>query len=193
MIQKLGNIANLQFGSYNKPQKEGAVKYLHASHFDSFYKPTKFKESYIELEGKHNKSLLKPNDVILAGKGHRTFAWAYQPEFGKAIPSSLFYIIRTKSSEILGTYLAQFLNSEKIQYNLKLIGAGATITSIPKKELEQIGIIIPSIKEQQRIVNLIKLLDEDIKLTQKLLEKRTALKRGLINKIITNQTEKVTL
>lgn len=187
MIRKLGNIAEIQFGSYDKPEKKGAVKYLHAGHFDKLFKPTRFEESFIEFDGKNDKFLLQPNDVILAGKGHRTFAWAYNPDFGKAIPSSLFYIIRINASEVLGAYLAHYLNSEKVQYNLKLIGAGATITSIPKKELEEISVVIPTLEEQKKIVDFIGLLDEDLRLTQDLLKKRTALKKGFINKIISNQ------
>lgn len=189
MHKKLGNIAEIQFGSYDKPQEKGNVKYLHAGHFDNLYKPTKFEKSFIELDGKNDKFLLQPNDVILAGKGQRTFAWAYTEDIGKAIPSSLFFIIRTNSSEVLGTYLAQYFNTEKLQYSLKLIGAGATITSIPKKELEEITVVIPSIKEQQMMVDFIDLLDEDLRLTQDLLKKRITLKKGLINRMMYNQTK----
>lgn len=189
MERKLGNIAEIQFGSYDKPEDSGSVKYLHASHFDSLCKPAQFAESYIEVDSKNEKFLLQPNDVILAGKGHRTFAWAYQPEFGPAIPSSLFYIIRTNPSKVIGTYLSHYLNAEKMQHTLKLIGAGATITSIPKKELEQINVFIPSIEEQKKIVDFIELLDEDLKLTQNLLDKRTALKRGFVNRIINGQNK----
>ncbi|WP_067150231.1 restriction endonuclease subunit S [Pseudotamlana agarivorans] len=187
MIKKLGNIAEIQFGSYDKPKEEGSVKYLHAGHFDKLFKPTKFEKSFVELDDKNDKFLLQPNDVILAGKGHRTFAWAYNVSFGQATPSSLFYIIRTNSSEVLGAYLAQYLNTEKVQYKLKLIGAGATITSIPKKELAQLSIVLPSIEEQKKIIDFIELLDEDLKLTQDLLNKRTALKKGLVNRLINNQ------
>ena len=187
MVQKLGNIAEIQFGSYDKPKEKGTVKYLHAGHFDKLFKPTKFEKSFIELDGKNDKFLLQHNDIILAGKGHRTFAWAYDADFGQAIPSSLFFIIRVKASEVLGAYLAQYLNSEKVQYNLKLIGAGATITSIPKKELEEITVFIPSMDEQRKFVEFIELLDEDLQLTQDLLKKRTALKKGLINKLISKQ------
>ncbi|MBF8151315.1 restriction endonuclease subunit S [Winogradskyella sp. F6397] len=186
MLQKLGDIAEIQFGAYDKPTQEGVVKYLHASHFDAFYKPSKFENSFVPLNDKNEKFLLQPNDVILAGKGQRVFAWAYNDSFGQVIPSSLFYIIRTHPSKVLGGFLAQYLNSEKIQYNLKLIGAGATITSIPKKELEQIDVVLPSIEEQIKIVEFIDLLDEDLRLTQDLLIKRKELKKGLINKIMNN-------
>ena len=185
MIQKLGNIAKIQFGFYVKPKEKGSVKYLNASHFDELLKPSKFEKSFVELSGKNEKFLLQPNDVILAGKGYRTFAWAYDVEFGQAIPSSLFYIIRAHPSEVLGAYLAQYLNSEKVQYNLKLIGAGGTILSIPKKELEQVSINLPSLQGQKKVVDFINLIDEDLSLTQNLLKKKMALKKGLINNIIT--------
>nr|WP_293304527.1 restriction endonuclease subunit S [Allomuricauda sp.] len=185
--QKLQNIANIQFGLYEKPHHTGSIKYLHAGHFDKLYNPTEFKDSYVELDGKNDKFLLKPNDLILAGKGHRIFAWPYDPNFGEAIPSSLFYIIRPNTDYVLGEYLAYYLNSEKIQYELKLIGAGATITSIPKKELGQITINLPPIKKQQEIIELIRVLDENIELTKDLLEKRTTLKRGLVNRIMNQE------
>jgi restriction endonuclease S subunit len=187
MLQKLGDIAEIQFGSYDKPQEKGSVKYLLAGHFNKLYKPTKFEKSFVELDSKNEKFLLQPNDVILAGKGHRTFAWAYNKDLGKAIPSSLFFIIKTDPSKIKGAYLAYYLNSEKVQYNLKLIGAGATITSIPKKELEEISINVPSLLEQNRVIEFIRLLDEDIELTQNLLAKRVSLRKGLINKLINNK------
>ena len=184
MVQKLGNIAEIQFGSYDKPKEKGSVKYLHAGHFDELLKPSKFEESFIELDEKNQKFLLQPNDVILAGKGYRTFAWAYDVEFGQAIPSSLFYIIRAHSSKVLGSYLAQYLNSEKVQHTLKHIGAGATITSIPKKELEQVSVVLPSLEKQRELVGFINLLDENLVLTQGLLEKKMALKKGLINRLL---------
>ena len=104
MLQKLGDITEIQFGSYDKPKEKGNVKYLHAGHFDKLYKPTKFKKSFVELDGKNDKFLLQSNDVILAGKGHRTFAWAYESSFGKVIPSSLFFIIKINSKEVLSKY-----------------------------------------------------------------------------------------
>jgi restriction endonuclease S subunit len=187
MNVKLDNIAEIQFGPYEKGQDEGSVKYLLAGHFDDFYQPTKFTKSYIHLSEKTDKFLLQTNDVILAGKGQRIFAWAYNDTIGKAVPSSLFYILRANVEYILAEYLAYYLNSEKMQFELKSIGAGATITSIPKKELENLSLVIPSIDEQKRIIKLGNLLDKDVELTAKLLENKKNLKRGLINKLITNQ------
>ncbi len=184
MIKKLNEIANIQFGPYEKGCNKGSVKYLLASHFDETYKLSKFSESYIEKNERNEKSLLQPNDVILAGKGHRKFAWAYDIDLGATIPSSLFYLIRVNSDILLGEYLAYYLNSEKIQYKLKLISAGGTIPSISKSELVNIKINIPPIKEQKKIIEFARLLDKNIELTNSILEKKKALKKEIINNMI---------
>lgn len=184
MQEILGNIGDIFFGSYEKPELEGEIKYLHAGHFDELYLPSKFEGSYISPSSNTDKYLLQHNDVILAGKGHRLFAWAYNVDFGKAVPSSLFYIIRTNPHQVLGEYLAIVLNSERMQHKLKLIGAGATIPSVPKKELKQLRIPIPALNEQLRIMELVYLSNKDIELTQAVLVAKEKLRKGAINKML---------
>lgn len=185
MKRKLGDIADIHFG-LNKQDKEGGeYKYLLSSHFNSSYKPTKLEDSSVKKTEKSESYLLHDNDVILAGKGHRIFAWAYDPSFGPTVPSSLFYIIKTNPEEISGAYLAYYLNSDSVLHKLKLIGAGSSIISIPKRELTQVEVFIPSIDEQQRIISLAKLFEKDIALSKEILEKKKELKRGLINQMIT--------
>ena len=184
-MAKLGEIAEIQFGPYQKTKAKGSFKYLHASHFDDFCEPTYFEESYVESNDRNERFLLQPNDVILAGKGQRIFAWAYKSELGQAIPSSLFYILRTDPNEVLGSYLASYLNTDRMQYELNLIGSGATITSIPKKELQELKIALPAISEQHRMVSIIKLFDKDVILTNRLLEKKKQLKKGILNTLLT--------
>ena len=187
MVRKLKEIADIQFGLYVKGQSKGTIKSLLSSHFNNSFQPTKFEESYIELNEKSERFLLKPNDVILAGKGHRIFAWAYDASFGTTIPSSLFYMIQTNPDEIIGDYLAYYLNSGNINPRLKQIGAGSQITSIPKKELEQFEIVIPSIEKQMKIVAMAKLLEKNIELSKEIIEKKKTLKSGLINKMISKK------
>jgi len=190
MIKKLGDIAEIQFGPYEKGLAKGSIKYLLASHFDEVYQLSKFESSFISGEVDSEKKLLQKNDVILAGKGQRTFAWAYEDSYGPCVPSSLFFILKTDEEVVLGKYLTYFLNSERVQNTLKLIGAGGTIPSIPKKELKQIKVSIPSIARQRKIIEMAKLVEEDVMLTQELLNKKKAVQRTVINKLITNQIEK---
>lgn len=184
-LQKLGHIAEIQFGPYIKEaQKVGKIKYLMAGHFDKYNQFTNFERTFIETNEKTKRFLLQENDVILTGKGKRLFAWAYDPQIGKAMPSSLFYLLRPKNKHIIGQYLAHYLNSEKMLYKLKLIGSGSSLPSIPKKELMELEVLVPTLKEQQKFIEMAQILDRDIILTENLLENKKMLKRGLLNDMI---------
>lgn len=184
---KLPKIAEIQYGTYAKTLDKGEVKYLHASHFDEFEKLTQFENSYIEPELKDLKFLLKENDVILAAKGSRNFAWVYTEEYGPCIPSSAFFIIRTNPSKVNGEYLAYYLNTERIQFLIKGMVTGSGMPSISKKEFMELEITLPKLNEQLKIVEVAKLMDEEIQLTSQLLSAKKNLKKGLIEKLITNQ------
>lgn len=189
MKHQLCDIAQIYYGPYEKVKTRGDVKYLVASHFDGFFEPTLFKDSYINAVKDAEKYILRPNDVIVTGKGHRIFAWAYKEEYGEVIPSSLFYIIKINdSSKLIGEYLASVLNSQQVNYKLKSLSGGTSIPSIQKKELGQLSIYVPSIEKQRQIIAMSNLLDKDIELATKLLEKKKALKTGLLNKLITQNS-----
>jgi len=189
LTKKLYQIAEVQFGLYKKKSKNGDVKYLTSSHFDDYLNPTLFdNNSCITLKDKDTKFMLQPNDVILAGKGQRIFAWAYDESFGDVVPSSLFYILRPNSNEVNGYYLASLLNSSRKQYELELIGSGSSITSIAKKELLDLEIPVPSLQEQHRITQVLKLLDDEIMISSEILDKKRALRKGVLNELITNKT-----
>lgn len=184
MKDKLENIVTIQFGPYYKGNEKGEIKYLLSSHFDSNNMLSKFEKSYVDENEKTLKTVLQEGDVLLTGKGARLFAWAYENEMGKCVASSLFYILRLQTSNILPKYLAYYLNSDRIQFILNQIGAGTKMLSIPKKELAKVSINIPSLEEQSKIVKILEKVEEDIDLTIQLLEKKQQLKRGLINQMI---------
>lgn len=188
MKYKLGNIAEIFYGPFQKGQFDGPVKYLMASHFDDLQQPNFFKDSYIEDDEDLERYMLKPGDLIFAGKGHRLFAWYYQASFGKAIPSSLFYTIRIVKPEIiLPEYLAIFLNLDKNSRKLKSLSMGTSIPSLQKNELSNLNILIPSLKKQKQIIQLSNNLNQNINLASQLFEKKKLLKKGLLNEIINHK------
>lgn len=185
---KLKEIADIYYGPQEKSLFKGSIKYITSSHFDDLFQPSKFKESYIDSCKDEEKYLLKPNDLIITGKGHRLFAWAYNPIYGDIVPSSIFYIIKIKDSNIVkGEYLADAINTEKINFKLKSIGAGTSIPSIQKNELAQLEFNIPSLEEQDKIIKLARLLDKDIELYSQILEKKKALKKSILNIVINDK------
>lgn len=188
MKYKLSDIAEIYYGPHEKGLMKGNIKYLVSSHFDDSYHPSLFKDSFIAGTKGRERYLLQANDVIVTGKGQRLFAWAYKEEYGEVIPSSLFYIIKIKdSSKLIGEYLANVLNSQKINYKLKSLSGGTSIPSIQKKELGQLSIYIPPIEKQRQVINMAKLLDKDVALATQLLEKKKAFRKGLLNRVINNK------
>jgi len=189
MQYKLSQIANINFGPYLKTDIKGDVKYLLSSHFDKINQPTLFKGSYILLDNLEEKYLLKENDLILTGKGNRTFAWAYKPENGLMIASSLFYVINVNPKILLNEYLAYFLNSSKIHNKLIILGSGATIRSLPKNELYNLKIDIPSLEEQKKIIQIANTMKKDIELSNKILNKKIKLHKKIISTLTSQQPE----
>jgi hypothetical protein len=186
-VLKIGDFVDIQFGPHLKTNVKGTIKYILAGHFDDDLNITNFKNSFVLSSAKTERFELRPNDVVLAGKGQRTFAWAYNESYGPMVPSSLFYLLRASDNVLSGSYLAAVLNTERMQHKLGLIGAGATVNSIPKKELNQLEIQIPSLDDQRNFLKIHSLLDKDIALTNKLLQAKRNLKRGVVNELLTNK------
>lgn len=180
--------SSIQYGPHLKADNKGDVKYYVSSHFDEESKPNLFKSSFLQSSDKVAKYLLKEGDILLTGKGNRLFAWAYTTDLGLVVPSSLFFVLRVKSDIIKGEYLAEMLNSDKMQHQLHQIAAGASILSIPKGELMKLKISTPPISDQEKLCEAAKNLDQNIALTKKLLQQKQILKRGLINKYTNLQT-----
>jgi len=185
MKTTLGEITHIRFGVHAPKLKKGKVHYLVSSHFNEENQPAFLKDSFIELpEDKLDKYLLQPNDVVLTGKGQRLFAWAYHPKYGRIVPSSVFYILRTNPALVNGTYLAAFLNSPKIKHTLELLGKGATITSIAKKDVQDLKMVLPTIEKQNKLEKLLKLTEKEINILSGLLKSKKALHKGIINQFL---------
>lgn len=181
---KLKEIVEIKFGPYIKDKQDHGIKYLSASHFDNYANLSLFSENSYVDEKIVEADLLMEGDVLLTGKGNRLFAWEYKTEYGKCVASSLFYVIKVENSIVLPGYFALLMNTTKIKHQLELISGGATVPSIPKKELLELVIELPSLSIQKQTCKVASLLDDNIELTTQLLEKKKNLKQGVINKLI---------
>lgn len=174
---------SIKYGPHLPTIERGDFKYLKGNHFDEDYHLNEFANSFVAENEKTNKCLLEEGDVILAGKGNRNFAWAYEVEYGACIASSLFYILKIDREKIHSKYLALVINSPKFQHQLKLIGLGATIPVIPKKELMQLKFELPTLEKQQQIISINELMDKQIQLERAIIKKKKQLKKALIDSL----------
>ena len=188
MVKLKDIITSIKYGPHYRTEKDGNAKYLKGNQFNEDYELTLFSNSYVNIGQGDSNHLLKENDLILAAKGFRNFAWKYSSDFGECVASSLFYVIKLNEAVIQPDYFTMAINSPRIQHKLKNVGLGATIPAIPKNELLRIKIAVPSIEEQMKAIEIYKSLNKQIQIEREILNKRLKIKNGLLN-LLTSKLE----
>src|SRR5690606_13860018 len=164
---KLGEIAQLQFGLYTKPSDEGNAFYLQAKHFDDWGNQTEQIDTFIQVDPKNESHLLEDGDIILVGKGMRNFAWTYDISIGPAIASSIFFVIKVDRSRVIPEFLTTFFNMHQTQTYFQTLGAGSSIPSIRKSELEALTVELPPMELQKKAIGIKQLHYKDIEISSK--------------------------
>lgn len=174
----------MQFGLYDKPKSEGEARYLQVKHFDDFGLFNKGIDEWVDITEKSKGHLLEDGDILFVGKGMRNFAWKYNADIGKAIASSIFFVIKPRHDLVDSNYLATIFNSNKYQSFFQSLGAGSSIPSIRKNELEAVEVPLPTMATQKKIAKLNELHQEELRLTGKLIEEKNKLFQAVINDIL---------
>lgn len=184
MQVKLKEIANIQFGYYGQPNKDGTIPYLQAKHFNEFGQYIGENDTFLEEDPKAMANLLQNEDILFVAKGFRFYATLYKKEFGNAIASSIFFILRCDKTRIIPAYLVSVLNLPKNLLHFHQSGAGSTIPSIRKNELADFTFNLISLEQQQKVVTLQELYFKDIQITETLIKEKQKLFQTTISKII---------
>jgi len=184
MQVKLKDIAEIQFGYYGQPSKDGSVLYLQAKQFNEFGQFIHDGDALLEVDDKVNENLLEDGDVLFAGKGFRFFATEYRKEIGKAVASSIFFIIKVNKERVVPAYLVSVLNLPKNILHFQQSGAGSSIPSIRKSELLDFSFNLIPLAQQHKVVKLQELHLKDIALTRNLINQKQLLFQTALLQII---------
>jgi len=184
MQVKIKDIANIQFGYYGQPSKDGTIPYLQAKHFNEFGQYIGENDTFLEEDPKSIANLLQDGDILFVAKGFRFFATLYKEDFGNAIASSIFFVLRPDKTRIIPAYLISVLNLPKNLLYFQQSGAGSTIPSIRKNELADFTFNLISLEQQQKVVALQELYFKDIQITDALIKEKQKLFQTTISKII---------
>jgi restriction endonuclease S subunit len=172
---ELKQIANIQTGVFAKSVAKGDIAYLQPKYFNEMGKLTTKLEPDLNSVGISEKHILKQGDVLFAAKGSKNFAARFDLEDMYAAASTSFFVIRIFDKSILPEYLTWFLNHQTTMRYLKAFARGTSIASISKEVLNDLEIIIPSIKKQQLIFKIDNLRSTEKQITMKLLALKQAL------------------
>lgn len=184
-IQKISicNICELSFGQHLKSKDQGEVKYLQIKNFSEEGIFLDNVETYIEQDMVKATSLLSDGDILFVGKGMKFFAYKYDEKIGKAVASSVFFVIKVHETKVLPDYLVCILNQPKSLAYFYGASAGSSIPSIRKKELLDFEIPIPPLNEQENIVSYYQNHLEQQKLISEIKSKNQILFHQAINQL----------
>ena len=121
-------------------------------------------------------------DVLFLPRGHRLFAAPVIEAPPATIATGYFFIVRPNVENVLGPYLAWYLNQPVFQEQLRPLIRGSHMPLVAKGDFQELAIALPPLDVQRKIVRLNDLMDEERRLVDRLQEKRAELMRTLAHR-----------
>ena len=108
----------------------------------------------------NNRSNLEVGDVLFSGTGTIGETAVIEKEPSNWNIKEGVYAIKPNQTMIQPMYLRYILMTDFIKKEYMKKAAGGTVQSVPMGELKKIRILVPSLQEQSRIVEVLKKLDD---------------------------------
>ena len=144
--------------------------------------------SFIDRSTASKSVLIKKGDILFTGSGET------KEEIGKAVvylDENEAYaggdIIILRQNRVNSLYLSYVLNSYALIKQRAILGQGHSVVHIYQKDLESLELYLPSLKEQNKIAEILSTWDKVIELKEKLIEQKNELKKGLMQKLLTGE------
>lgn len=137
-----------------------------------------------ECNNKLSRSKIQKGDILMSIAGTLGRTAIISEEVIPANTNQALAIIRLKKINNVD-YINKTLSSFYIKKHINMIG---TVGAQPNLSLKQIGdfnILLPSIKEQEKIASILSTVDEQIDNVDALIEKNKELKKGLMQTLLT--------
>jgi type I restriction enzyme, S subunit len=129
-----------------------------------------------------NKSVICTRDDILMTRTGNTGV-VITNEYG--VFHNNFFKVDYKKDILNKNFLVYYLKSNTIQRLILRYAGTTTIPDLKHGDFYKIPVIIPKIEEQQKIASILSSVDEQIEITDSLIEKTKELKKGLMQRLLT--------
>ena len=149
-------------------------------------KPEMVEKVNIKVEEKQNK--VEYGDILLTTSSEVPYEvgmssiWLFN--YDNLYLNSFCFGFRVTVDYISPNYLSRFLRSEEMRKLITILAQGSTRFNISKKEIMKLNIKIPSINEQEKIVNFISSLDIIIEKQVTRISKLKQRKKSLLQKML---------
>jgi type I restriction enzyme S subunit len=108
-------------------------------------------------------------------------------DFKEGILSPMYVIFETDETKLLPEYMKYFIQTWAFQGQVEYLTQGSVRDSLGFDSLKQMEIYLTSIQEQQKAVNLLGLVDNEIDLLNKKLALLKTQKKGLMQQLLTGK------
>mgnify|MGYP004627089579 CR=1 FL=1 len=95
-------------------------------------------------------------------------------------------LLRCELNLFAPKFKGYLFNTNNIRTQIKILSVGAKVLGISKDNLKKITFSLPSLEEQTKIANFLSLIDRKIELQEKLVENLKLYKKGLLQKVFSN-------
>jgi len=194
----------LRTSSFSRNQlnydNENETYYIHYGDIHATYKTPILDFKKIKSVPKLNKDVqlpatvqyLKNGDVIIADasedyEGVGT-AIELQNLNGKKVISGLHtFALRDKAELTIEGFRTYIFKNPVVKKALKTIATGSKVYGISKGNIQKFKIVLPPLPEQQKIANILNTWDKAIAAQEKLITQKQALKKGLMQQLLTGK------
>lgn len=181
----LCDLAEVISGVFLKSSRSGEVLYIQLLDMASGNPAdTAAKVDYVS---KLERYMIKPRDLLFAAKGASHLCQMFCHDV-PAVPSTSLYIIRPVNNLVTTEYLCWYLNHPKVVATVKAGQVGSSTLMIHKSTLENLGIVVPDVATQRRIVEVDALQRREEVLLKSLAEKKAQFTSQILFNELIQQT-----
>lgn len=162
----------------NEPS--GNIRIIQLKDFNDDYTAVENSCFRIHADKIKNKHYLKSGDILFTGKGANNFAIVFQKKDDvPTMASSALFVIKVDKNIANPNFIAWYINQSTVQNYFKANKAGTYVTSINKKTVEEIPILLPPLEIQNKISQIACLHLKEKQLNTEITKQK--------DKLITNQ------
>jgi hypothetical protein len=160
-------------------EPDGTIQVISSKHLDKD-EPYVYQEEH-QLKTKNGPGMercfLEPGNILFMSRGNHNYGVLLKEFPRPAITTLTFYVIKANEEIIKPCYLAWCLNQNPMKNKLNEIRTGAGMPMIPRAELGDLLIPLPSLDQQEKICFLADLQSKEKRLLKELLEETERLHR----------------
>lgn len=187
-IVKLKEVLDLlKDGTHNPPKRtETGIPLLSAENIFNGKVNYGLNEKYISLDdyySMHKNYEIEHGDILMTIVG--TIGRVAIVQYDEKFTVQRSVAILKNNKKINNKFLAQFLSSDICKKELDRKSNSTAQSGLYLGELAKINIILPTLKEQERIASILSTVEEQIDNVDELIQKNKELKKGLMQQLLT--------